>query len=143
MMEVEIMYLYGINRADEIFRIPLLKETPKGYKVESTPRSYYRKFIRKEETGWFFFEHSSLAKAYMRDILKTRVCYAYVALQEAKKKLNKAKEQILDFDQRHGVELDATSDEAHINTKDYKVYNIGRHIFVEELGLAVETPEPT
>ena len=131
------MYLYSFDRAEEIFRIPVLRETPKGYKVAPTARNGFRQFIRKEE-GHLYFESPILAKAYMRDILKARVCYAYVALQKAEERLNKVKEQILDFDQRHGVELDATSDEAHINMKDYRVHNIGRHIFVEELALDQE-----
>jgi len=129
------MYLYGFNRADKMFRIPVLKETPKGYKVKPTPLSSYRKFIRKQETR-SLFEKPSLAKVYMREVLKARVCYAYVALQAAEKRLNKAKDEILGFDQRYNIELDATSDEASINMKDYRVHSIKKHIFVEELELA-------
>ena len=127
------MYLYGFDNSEKMFRIPVLKETARGYQVEPTRLNGYRKFIRKSALG-FFFETAGLAKLYMRDVLKARVCYAYVALQDSEKKLKEVKAQLLVFDDRHDIVVDATSDEAHINMTDYRVHSIGGQIFVEEIG---------
>jgi len=82
------MKLYGFGFREIIVTVEVIKETPKGYKVDpATLRPYQSnlhvpQFVKKYESRWFP-ERVGIIQ-YMREILKKRILYADENLLRAK-----------------------------------------------------------
>jgi len=82
------MKLYGFGFGNTIVSVDVIKETPKGYKVDHDTLHPYEenlhipKFIKKYECRWFPTRSGVIQ--YMREILKKRILYADENIVRAK-----------------------------------------------------------
>lgn len=92
--------LYSVNRAGKIISIEVVKETPKGYKVNPLEKpwginkdGWGVKFIRKA-TMHQWFPTPLMALQWYREILKRNISYTESNLAKAHERVEEAHERI-------------------------------------------------
>ena len=97
------MELYTLGMNDRVIAIPVIKETPKGYWLKPVRITGYRKFLRKADDWSGIFPTHSMAVAYMRGILKARICMAHDEVVRLQTRLDEAKAGLVYFDETNKV----------------------------------------
>lgn len=103
------MKLYSLSGNGKVVTVDVIKETPKGYKLDQESCEKWKdgwhvpKFLKKADLGFTWFPARIMAIKYMREILKKRIISTDEAMYRAKQSKVASIEALKDFDSLNNV----------------------------------------